>query len=170
MNGSYWHLEYDSDLDNSHKYYDIYISSDGLVITRYGRKGFAAQTKEAVVPDPHQVAAKQVQAKVRKGYVIVSSGTLPLAGSKAVASDLIAACRSAIDRDARSAAALSTLSQISMEAGRLIDSLSGSQDLALILERWSALDGMWKDASIEFEQTRALIEKTQRLVEERMSS
>lgn len=69
---SAWELTYESDAANSHKFYRVFVSDDGVVVLRWGRIGTQGQQSVSLHPtadEARDVALRQVYAKKSKGYV-----------------------------------------------------------------------------------------------------
>lgn len=171
VNVVYWHLTYNDDADNSHKFYDIYVVDKTLTL-RWGRVGTNGQYKEMTYPSLYAAegaARSQASSKVAKGYSVKVSGanvTVELGWYDGL--DLATKVERAMQaHDKKPSAAGNRLASITASANE-IASATNRKGTAGLLNTWADMQRDWEEISIEYRLAEQAMKEAEQVITARL--
>lgn len=167
---TYWHLTYDDDAANAHKFYDVYVADKELTF-RWGRVGTNGQYKTEnhySVVQAENVARHQVSAKVNSGYRVEMNGhRVSIESNWLDPYDLAYKVEHALKAHVRPTAVGDRLAIIT-EAANEIVAATGRKATATLLTSWNSLQREWEEISIEYKLAEQAMKDAEQVITQRL--
>jgi predicted DNA-binding WGR domain protein len=166
---TYWHLTYDDDAVNSHKFYDVYVVGNDAIL-RWGRVGTNGQYSTEQYRSTSQsdnAARSQVNRKLSNGYELKLNERVSVESNYLDPYDLASKVEHALRAHEKPAVLGNRLAVIT-EAANEIASATGRKATAGLLTSWNSLQREWEEIAIEYQHAEAAMKAAEQVITQRL--